>query len=189
VDASGRLPRLRVDAFSPCLQNRFDGYRRTLQRLPPNAPEVVSRNRLTLGGLLDNLNNNERSSHHYRTAVGVIPEGRTMRANLGLRGILSLLILTTNVVAPFSTSSLVRVFLGSVLPNVASSPIVRVRAVSHGGVTQGFRAVVGLANGGQDGSAPQPKSRTTSTFSLPERPHRLHSLGFGLTRPTPPLRC
>lgn len=66
------------------------------------------------------------------------------------RPVLSLVLLGANVAVPFRTATLVRVVLNGSWHHAATSPGVRVRAMTQVKATLGFRAVVGLAKGGLD---------------------------------------
>jgi hypothetical protein len=116
-----------------------------------------------------------------------------MRGRLGSlicsRLILAVIVLAANVGAPFSTSRLVRVFLGSAVKNATAQSVVRVRVVAQVGSLQGFRAVVGCS-GGEPGKI-EPGSNNRSLPALSSHRHFLQSPPFGFTasRPNPPLRC
>jgi hypothetical protein len=114
----------------------------------------------------------------------------SLRNTFWSRCILSLILLAANVGAPFRTSALGRVFLESQRPNPAAGSMVRVRAVSPGGASQGYRAVVGLARGGSDKSDSGANSRAFSGFlrsSIETLPHRHDDRP--IARPHPILRC
>ncbi|MHC5544597.1 hypothetical protein ACYOEI_40720, partial [Singulisphaera rosea] len=71
---------------------------------------------------------------------------RPYRTTIGCRLILSLVLLTANVGAPFRTSTLGRAFLDDMRQqHVATRSIVRVRAISPPGASVGHRVVVGLS--------------------------------------------
>ena len=112
------------------------------------------------------------------------------QATLWHNSLLSLVLLAANVGAPFRSADLVRHFLASPLRTASAAPIVRVRAVSSAGVTQGFRAVVGVAKGGPDAAAPgarlHPSAALWRSLSdvLPAR-----QVGPPVARQNPPLRC
>jgi hypothetical protein len=114
----------------------------------------------------------------------------SFRLDFWSRCVLSLIVLTANIGAPFRTSAVGRVLLESLRQDTAPSAVVRVRAASPVGTSQGFRAVVGLAKGGPDEPAPAMNSHTTSAFFLSSMAR--FSRGHGdhpLARPNPFLRC
>ena len=108
---------------------------------------------------------------------------------ISARLILAVIVLATNVGAPFSTSRLGRVFLRSAVKHAAAQSVVRVRVVAQVGSLQGFRAVVGCSGGEPSKIPPGSSNRVLSTLfshSLVIQPRH-----FTLTasRPNPPLRC
>jgi hypothetical protein len=110
--------------------------------------------------------------------------------NRWARSVLSLILLTANVGAPFSSSDLSRSLLASLPRNVAPSPVVRVRTLSPSATSHGFRAVVGLSMGGPDDAHRGPISPTFS--ALPPSPTVIRADRHGHPAGTPPhtpLRC
>jgi hypothetical protein len=104
--------------------------------------------------------------------------------------ILSLILLAANIGAPFRSSTAGLAILLDHRQNVATGSVIRVRAVSSVGVSQGFRAVVGLAKGGPDTADLGAKSQAFSAFF----PSSTDTLPFRqgvrpIAQPSPPLRC
>src|SRR4051812_14748506 len=66
------------------------------------------------------------------------------------RNVLSLVLLTANIGAPFRSATSVRAFLDGPRQNVAICSMIRVRGVSPIGGALGFRVVVGIGKGGPD---------------------------------------
>jgi hypothetical protein len=110
-------------------------------------------------------------------------------AALLVRASVLLLILTANVAAPFRTAA-GRPVLECLGHGVAPQSVARVRIMAHSGAPGGFRAVVGLAEGG-----PEPADLRST-----ERPLNLHVLASLPSQPAPladplsaelrpPLRC
>lgn len=85
------------------------------------------------------------------------------------RPLFTLVLLTANVAAPFRTDSLVRVILSGPWQRVGSAPVVRVRAVTPGGLFQGFRAVVGLTRRGGDTAPGAGSTPVTLLSRIPPR--------------------
>jgi hypothetical protein len=108
---------------------------------------------------------------------------------VGSRYLLGLILLTANVAAPFRTSALGRALLEDLRQRAATSAVIRVRAHAPIGSSVGFRAVVGIARGGADGSHVRPTARRVWTvLSAPSgSPHP--ALRPLVVQPTPPLRC
>jgi hypothetical protein len=113
-----------------------------------------------------------------------------LRFTFWSRCVLSLLLLAANIGAPFRMATTGRVLLESLRQNPATGLVVRVRSVSPSGVSQGFRAVVGLATGDPDEADPGANSHVFSAF-LPSLTDPLpHRPGAGpIARPNPFLRC
>jgi hypothetical protein len=114
----------------------------------------------------------------------------SLRNTFWSRGILALILVAANIGAPFRTSALGRVLLQNLRRNPASCSVIRVRAVSQGGASQGYRAIVGLARGGPDEKDPAANSRVFSGFlrsSTEIHPHRYDDRP--IARPHPFLRC
>ncbi len=133
-------------------------------------------------------------SRDRRSAVvSVLSEGWSMQETLlplsFSRILLSLILLTANIGAPFLTSDVGRAFLDNLGQHVPAHSVARVRVVAHAGSTHGFRAVVGLAKG----ESPEALGPNVSKFfalihspaDIP--PHRLIELP--VLQPIPPQRC
>ena len=104
--------------------------------------------------------------------------------------LLSLILLVANILAPFRTSSLGRMFLETLSHNVANDSVVRVRAVTSVATSVGHRAVVGLARGGRDVADAGTRSNAFLTFlPTPTDASPCQQAARPGTRPTPPLRC
>ena len=105
---------------------------------------------------------------------------------------LSLILVAANVGAPFRTSMLGRTFLDAQRHNFAASTRFVARATAHADVAHGFRAVVGLSDGGDGADAID-----SGANSRPEPPLLLHPhLAFAFRQarlhaalPVCPLRC
>jgi hypothetical protein len=104
---------------------------------------------------------------------------------------LALVLLTAGVGAPFRTHGSGRAFLFGSHHAAAHAAVVRVRAVSGGGVATGFRALAGVASGGAaDGSAADDASaRWCLASSSPLQAHPSSFAAVAFVRPKPPLRC
>lgn len=107
-----------------------------------------------------------------------------------LRCLLSLLLLTASVGAPFETTASRRMFIVASGHRPACGGIARVRALCGGGPTYGFRAVVAIIGAGANASGtdePAPQRwihlSTAAPAALPPRDHG------SVARPNPPLRC
>ena len=114
-----------------------------------------------------------------------------LRSHLWSCAALSLIVLTTNIGAPFQTSDLRRAVLDGHWRHVATQSVIRVRVVSQVGVSLGFRAVVGLAKGGPDPDGPRANVQARPAFPRTPTDHapRRRSADLAVARPTPPLRC
>lgn len=116
-----------------------------------------------------------------------------MRGASGLgswfRPLFSLLLLAANVAAPFRTGTLVRVVLSGPWHHAATAPMVRVRAVTQVGVTQGFRAVVGLARGGHDTTPGAASARLAALSPLQTHPIPSFHGDRSVAHLHRPLRC
>ena len=112
------------------------------------------------------------------------------RAILWTHPLVSLLLLAANLGAPFNTADQGRVFLGGLAHAAPAQPIVRVRSVSPCGMTQGYRAVVGLVKGGAAGPASRPpaawRQLPPPADAIAARPA---VVATSIPRMSPPLRC
>jgi hypothetical protein len=114
----------------------------------------------------------------------------SFRNTFWTRCVLALIVLAANIGAPFRTSALGRVLLESLRQNPATASVVRVRAISSAGASQGFRVVVGLARGGSDETDRAASFHGFSGFLLSltgTLPLRLDDRP--IARPHPFLRC
>jgi hypothetical protein len=113
-----------------------------------------------------------------------------VRVEFWSHAVLSLVVLTANVGAPFRTSALVRTFLGVPPHDATANAVIRVRVISSTAASLGFRAVVGVAKGGTDKGRLTTNFRLSLTF-LPSATGvlpRRHAT-FAFRPPNPPLRC
>lgn len=115
---------------------------------------------------------------------------RLPRIDLWSQSLLSLIVLTANIGAPFRTSAGGRAFLENLSRHAATCSVIRVRTTSPVGASHGFRAVVGFAKGGPDGPDPERASRPSAPF-LQCRTVLQAGRPFDrpIARPSPPLRC
>ena len=114
----------------------------------------------------------------------------SLRNNSWSRYVLSLILLATNIGAPFRTSTLGRVFLQNSGWNAATSTVVRVRVVPPVGSSQGFRVVVGLSGNDPDraDSAANARAFSDVLLSLTDAFPSRHG-DRPVVRPHPFLRC
>ena len=107
-----------------------------------------------------------------------------------IRCLLSLLVMTTSVGAPLRTHTSVRVLLFASHYGLARSTVGRVRAVSDGSISRGFRAVVVVASGGSEATAGHEEPRNPRTYpSSSASAAPLSNDPRGTTPLNPPLRC
>ena len=104
--------------------------------------------------------------------------------------VLSLIVLSANIGAPFRTSAVGRTFLDCQCRDLAAGRQVQVRAIPHADVAHGFRAVVGISGEGPDAidadasCCPYPATLLHRSLAFPVRQARLLAV-----RPVCPLRC
>ena len=109
------------------------------------------------------------------------------QTTLWSRHVLSLILLTANIGAPFRSTALGRTLLEDLRPHPAACSLVRVRGTSPVGISLGFRAVVGFEKGGP-GEAET--GATAPTFpahgSELTGPHFSPRFDLRAARPNPP---
>jgi hypothetical protein len=114
----------------------------------------------------------------------------SLRSKRWVHLLLSLIVLSANVGAPFRSAARGRALLAGLRLNGLSCPVVRLRSTSPVGVNQGFRAVVGLDKGGPgkpDRGSP-PRASLTLLPSPGDTPACRHSAPRA-PRSNPHLRC
>jgi hypothetical protein len=105
------------------------------------------------------------------------------------RLVLALILLASNVCAPFRTT-LGRAVLDSLRHDVAARSVVRVRVISPTGASQGFRALVGVGRGKPEGSARAQRTHVQFVIT-PVSPSQSYqgTADLSVVRPHPFLRC
>src|SRR4051794_35575084 len=116
--------------------------------------------------------------------------GGSPRSIFWPRLVVMLTLLAANIGAPFRSSDMSRPLLAHLPQGATPGAVIRVRALTSSGVSQGFRVVVGLSGRGQDPSDRGTPSRSPATIlpaptdARPGTPTRPAS-----RTPNPPLRC
>ena len=112
------------------------------------------------------------------------------RIDTWFRPVLSIGLLTANLLAPFSWAGPDRALLVSLGRSAASCPVVRVRVVCRVASCSGYRAVVGLSSSGP--GAARRWAIPLAFAAVPPAPTGLAFQPQGdrpSPHPTPPLRC
>ena len=110
--------------------------------------------------------------------------------HLWTRVVFSLILLVANISAPFRRFDASQALANKLPQKVANSPVVRIRAVTPVGASQGFRVVVGIGKGGSDEPVLGLKSDNLSArIASPTGILSDWCIYPSVTRPHPFLRC
>jgi hypothetical protein len=117
-----------------------------------------------------------------------------MRVSLGIhlwfRVAFAVILLIANIGAPFRSATSGRVFLERLRPSNHTQAVIRVRAISPSGLTQGYRAPVGLARGGSNACTMTMDRLELAEFvPSPATPPSDGVADRSIGRRSPPLRC
>ncbi len=103
--------------------------------------------------------------------------------------ILSLIVLTANIGAPFHSSATGLAFPINQRQNAATSPVIRARAIAPPGASDEFSAVIGIARGGPEPSDPGSERLAFSAFPSSTDTLLRRYGASPVVWLSPPLRC